>query len=768
MGKRLATMLAGAFAAALLCAGLMPATALAAAPNGQMIYLGDETVTSDGYWTTDDNGNVTAYSGDGTPADNYIHYDAADNTLTLHNAAVSEGVPSSTSSYVGGVGIGVVNDAGGAELTIQLEGSNTIEDVSMGIYVLADSDSIGEASLTIKGDGSLDISGNQYGICVQSNSSDAALTIQNADVTATATGNAIPAGVFLYADTDRAASLSVDGGSLTATVSAPGPTYDEGIRFYIGKISNDTGTPSLTVSGNAMVRANGGIVCNSINEIKISEDESGSTGGIVFDGGEGTVYGSVTLQEDLEVGEGESLTIGSGASLTIGSGARMTIGSGAILTILEGVSLINEGAVTGSGSIVNNGTIYNGNGATLPSGITGSGPITALPAYAFECPDEFDLQESSGGYYAAKGALSLTDDPVLGEDGRIFVYATYSAVTELQNEEDQAYSIPLDVYANDGSSTCYFQSFNEIRVISVFDGGQSAPYTLYAYADPMGMNNVPNGTYGGTITLFVGYAKDPTVQFGDTATVDLNTLKPYTVKVTLENTLGLSVANQPQAIEVIEGETASFSVTANGGTTKTYQWQVSADAGASWTDIDGATDATYTTPATTMDMDGNQYRCVVTSGQVKIESDSATLTVAHAHKPASDWSNDASSHWHECEGCAEQLDFAVHAPVVEGKQNATCTEDGYTGDTVCSVCGYAMAKGAAIPAAGHDFVDGVCSACGAEDPDYVASEKPKPSGEEKSAPAIPATGDVNTFFSAVPALVGATAVAVGTVLRRRR
>ena len=39
---------------------------------------------------------------------------------------------------------------------------------------------------------------------------------------------------------------------------------------------------------------------------------------------------------------------------------------------------------------------------------------------------------------------------------------------------------------------------------------------------------------------------------------------------------------------------------------------------------------------------------------------------------------------------------------------------------------------------------------------------------ERPAPDIPATGDVSTFFSAVPALVGATAVAVGTVLRRRR
>ena len=60
----------------------------------------------------------------------------------------------------------------------------------------------------------------------------------------------------------------------------------------------------------------------------------------------------------------------------------------------------------------------------------------------------------------------------------------------------------------------------------------------------------------------------------------------------------------------------------------------------------------------------------------------------------------------------------------------------------------------------HTFSDGVCTVCGAEDPDHVAPEK--------DAASIPATGDVPTFFSAASALAGATAVASGAALRRRR
>ena len=42
-----------------------------------------------------------------------------------------------------------------------------------------------------------------------------------------------------------------------------------------------------------------------------------------------------------------------------------------------------------------------------------------------------------------------------------------------------------------------------------------------------------------------------------------------------------------------------------------------------------------------------------------------------------------------------------HTEVVEGALEATCTLDGYTGDTVCSVCGATIGTGEAIPATGH-------------------------------------------------------------------
>lgn len=201
---------------------LLPVTALAAAPSGQVIYVGDEAVTSDGYWTTDDSGNVTAYSGEGTPTDNYIHYDTANNTLTLHNATIKESVSSDTSTSVVGVAIGVFNQNGAAELIIQLEGTNTITEVSAGIYVLAFSNSTGDASLTIMGSGSLDTSGSYNpAITVQSNGGNATLSIENAKVTATASSSG--SGVLVRSKNDSSVSLTVDGG-----------TVDDGIKNSLG------------------------------------------------------------------------------------------------------------------------------------------------------------------------------------------------------------------------------------------------------------------------------------------------------------------------------------------------------------------------------------------------------------------------------------------------------------------------------------------------------------------------------------------------------
>ena len=309
-----------------LCLSLLPATALAAAPDYQVIYVGGVKISSTGYWTTDSDGNVTAYTSGDTPTDNYIHYDVANNTLTLHNATIKEEVPLNTSTYVAGAAIGVHNQNGAAELTITLEGTNTIAEVGKGIYVLASS--TGEATLTITGDGSLDASARQTGIWVQSNNGNGALFIQNAKVEATGTFR----GVNVQSHESWTAALTVDGGSLTASGS-PGILYDS---IGSGTVPNTT---ALTISNSAIVDArNGEIGAGSTTNL---QPVSPSGEGIVFNGDEGTVYGNVTLQENLTIGKGESLNIPSGASLTIPEGTTLTVNGGE----LTGENIPTEGVV---------------------------------------------------------------------------------------------------------------------------------------------------------------------------------------------------------------------------------------------------------------------------------------------------------------------------------------------------------------------------------------------------------------------------------------
>ena len=367
-----ATAFAAGTAGARSAARALTAAPRAAAPEGQVIYVGNEDVTKGGYWTTDSDGSVTPYTGEGTPADNYIHYDAENNVLTLCNAAIKESVSMGTNTYIAGAAIGVLNQNGAAELTITLEGTNTIAEVGKGIDVLASS--TGEATLTITGEngGSLNASGfpNQ-GIKVQSNSGDATLSIENAEVEAAATG-AAGDGVMVQAGDSSDASLSVEGGSLTAT----GTGSDPGIRFQFGSGVSDSGTPSLTVSENAVVKASGGaggIASNSsTTEVQVGNGSS-HNGGIVFNGNEGTVYGAVTLQEDLEIGEGESLTIPDGASLTIPNDTTLT-NAGAV-TVEPGGTLTNNGTlentngtIDNSGTVTNSGTLENTNGTINNSG----------------------------------------------------------------------------------------------------------------------------------------------------------------------------------------------------------------------------------------------------------------------------------------------------------------------------------------------------------------------------------------------------------------
>ena len=524
MARRTWWKVGALLAAMMMFLTMLPATALAAAPDRQVIYVGNENVTSGGYWTTSEDGNTLTSVTSVTESNNYIHYDADGNTLTLHNATIKKGLDYTDSiqgsTYIPGSAIGVFNQNGAAELTITLEGTNTIEDVSTGIFVLANSSSTGGATLTITGSGSLDASGSVNGIMVQSNSGDATLTIQSADVTLTSnSGNGVTVQAGSAGTHGHTATLTVNGGKLTASGAA-------GIEFNAGN-PNYNITTELTVSGNALVDTrNGGIDVFGQGDVTPTVADNATNGGIVFNGTEGTVYGTVTLQEDLEIGEGETLTIGDGASLDT-NGKTITVESGGKL----------EGTIDGK----------------QPPEITVS-------------PVNQTMEEGS------PAAFSVTAS------------------------------------AGEGEQLTY----------------QWQQKTTDSGSEWMDISDATNATYttGQTTMAMSGYQYRCVVTANGVSVISA----PATLTV---NAAATTITTQPGNVTVTEGETATFSVTAT-GSNLTYQWQQSTD-GSAWANISGATGISYTTQATTMDMNGYQYHCVVTDGNsAEVTSQAATLTVTAA------------------------------------------------------------------------------------------------------------------------------------------
>ena len=397
-----------------LLAGMLPATALAA--DGDTVYVGGVALTysesTPVYATTDEDGNVL--TADAT-AENYnIKWDGS--TLTLNGAKI-KGATSSESLNTT-VGIYAFNNSENVSLNIALKGVNEIFESSNGIWVFTNA---GNATLTIEGEGSLNASGSSSGILVQSNGGDAALTIKNADVTAensTYSGDS----VTVRAGSSSSASLSVDGGSLTATGKSE---YGAGIRYTFGSSSSGSGKPSLTVSNSAIVRGNGGIANNSSTSIQYGTG-NGENGGIVFDGNEGTVYGDVTLQEDLTIGEGESLIIPEGSSLTVPEDKTITVESGGKL----------EGTPIGNGTVKIAPTITTEN---LTNGEVGTLYTAKLEADG-DTPITWDLASDS---FLPAGLSLSADGTISGKPTTADTYTFTVTATNASGSDSKEYTIQI-------------------------------------------------------------------------------------------------------------------------------------------------------------------------------------------------------------------------------------------------------------------------------------------------------------------------------------
>jgi len=85
-----------------------------------------------------------------------------------------------------------------------------------------------------------------------------------------------------------------------------------------------------------------------------------------------------------------------------------------------------------------------------------------------------------------------------------------------------------------------------------------------------------------------------------------------------------TIAQQPSNKTITEGQTATFSVSANGSSPLTYQWRKNGNI------ISGANGASYTTPVVSSNDNGNLYTCVVSNIYGSVTSNAATLIVNDA------------------------------------------------------------------------------------------------------------------------------------------
>ena len=325
-----------------LCLGLLPVTALAV---GEIeLYVGGQQIKESGCY---ENKSGTWRKVDGTePANGQFSYDAATATLTLNQAKiVNDQYVTVGGGFTYPGSVIAFSQSADVSLTIVVsQGTSNITGTG-GIRVVSKA---GDASLSISGPGSLEVNvdRNDSGITLIG-SKNVNLNIDGADVKTLA---AYYYGVDLHAGDGFKAAAVVNNGKLTA-----GGSGGIGIYYRWTNLS-DSGTSSLTVSGNAVVdtRDSKILIASQASEVQVSAGSDGN-GGIVFDGKSGTVYGDVTLQENLEIGTDETLTIGKDASLTVP----------------EEVKLTNNGKIDNSGEL--NGTV-DGSGTVTPKITTDSLP----------------------------------------------------------------------------------------------------------------------------------------------------------------------------------------------------------------------------------------------------------------------------------------------------------------------------------------------------------------------------------------------------------
>ena len=507
-----------------------------------------------------------------------------------------EGVTITDSVTITGPGRDVLSLSGGGThriLSIGIEGGTATIDVAISGLTLTAGAVTGDTA-----DGAASDGGAVRAFATNLSLIDDSFTGNRADAYAGA--------VLLDGRPGTAGSLTVEGSNFEGNTSA----YNGGAiltnTIPSARIANSTFTANITSTDEPDTESFGGAVIGIRSNFTI--DASTFTGNTARDGGGAVSTTGETLTISGSEFDGNTATAGHGGAVVIGATDSAAIststftgntaGSGGAAIAYE--DLFNTvGSLTLSDSTITDNT-------ALAEGDNGFGGGTV----AVRGPNSAQLDHVTMTGNTNPGGGAAIDAP--DENVTITNSALYNPASQGE--------------INAGSGTTSFSTVGTDPQLGPlqYNGGPTrtrlplAGSPVIDAGDPEFPTGYPAYPDSGTDQRGL----DRVVRVTDRGAVEVQNPAPV-----------ITVTTQPAPLSVTAGQPASFTAdcTATQDAAVTYSWQVSTDGGQTYAPIAGATSATYTVAAATLEQNGNHYRVVCSApGAEPVTSTAATLTVTIA------------------------------------------------------------------------------------------------------------------------------------------
>ena len=443
--------------------------------------------------------------------------------------------------------------------------------------------------------------------------------------------------------TSNCGTLIIHGGNISATSSGYGAAIGGGKGKNGGNITITGGIVTATSNGKSD-QASGGAAIGG-GSSKGGSNKGGDGGNITISGGKVTALANVSGGAGIGGGSGSgSGEAGSGGNITISGGTVIAestkggagIGGGSGSNAIAGKSgniIITGGNITATSSAKTVGMNSKYSGAGIGSGhsataVQDTGTITIEGGTVTASSAEQGAgigggkNVSAGNIIVKGGTIKATG----GSKNEFDIGNGYNAPepSEIQitggticNDENVA--AKTSSRPTNGKDLVYYTVADLTSVYGVNSPVNNIDGTDYDFTDVSTDQNGKIHIYLPTGSALISF--DGEEYSGIIASNDDNKLTNG-IKGTAP-----SITVQPENQIVEEGQTAIFRIEAAGDPVPSYQWQINKDDGSSWKDISGETEPSCTIANATTDMNGYQYRCIVTNSVGSVTSKVVVLVV---------------------------------------------------------------------------------------------------------------------------------------------